>query len=571
MRLVLRLLRVLQVSKISLAIAVLTSIVSGLAAVGTLICILQSVRTNHSYWWQFICFAVLAVVSRLYSRLIPTSLTISSILRLRRRMIRSILHMPLEDLERIGAARLLVGFTSDLTNIGAAVRSFVHIFSSAAFLLAGVGYVAWLSPARAVVTAVLVVVTIVIAILLRRSEKAHAQEVRQVWDRVVHMFRIMLDGIKQMKLNRLLSRQVLRSFESRNRNMQNATGQRRWYSEMVPVWIHSMSFVILGVAIFAPFFNDDTSLLVGGFGVLALLYIRAPLQSMVLDSGAFAEATVGLERIYELGLTLDNEASEHRTRGDLREESIGARSPNWTSLELRNVVFRYRDSHPDDDFALGPVDIVLHPGEIVFVSGGNGSGKTTLLKVLVGLYSPVEGTILYDGKPIGESMLRYYQNKFAVVFSDFCLFEGVADLDFEELSFEAKRIANRFKFKPWMLAPLENINSSAKLSAGEQRRAALLIALLDDRPILVLDEWAADQDPQYKDIFYLEILPSLRAKNKLVVVLSHDERYFHLGDRVLWLERGRPPIWRTAQSFAAKSDSEPTNAGDPPGIVASAE
>lgn len=501
-------------------------------------------------WWQFMCFAALAVVSRTYARLTLNRMMGASILRLRRRMIRSILHVPLEALERIGAARLLVSFSTDLTSIGAALRNFVHLFSGAAFLLACLVYLAWLSPERALVTGFLVLLAIAVAVLLRQMERQHGRAARAAWDHIVQVFRMLLDGVKQMKLNRMLGRQVLRTFEMRVRAMQNAGNQRGWYSEAVSIWIQSMAFLILGLAVFGPF-GDTTQLMAEGYGILALLYIRGPLQSLISDSGAFAEASVALQRINDLGLTLSEEIDrpDRQLRREMRGPNMLSFSPNWKSLTLHDVVFRYDGGHPDDDFALGPMDIALHPREIVFISGGNGSGKTTLLKVLTGLYTPAKGTIRFDDVTINEKNVRLYRSKFAVVFSDFCLFEGVADLNHEELTVEAERIAKRFRFKPWMLSPRDTLDGSVKLSAGERRRMALLMALLEDRPILVFDEWAADQDPQYKDLFYNEILPSMRAKGKLVIVLSHDERHFHVGDRVLWLERGRRPVWRTPDSF----------------------
>ena len=540
-----------ELPKLRLMTAILASVVSGVATVAALICVLQSIRATELLWWQFACFAALAVVSRVYSRLITKGLTATAILRLRRRMIRSILHVPLEQFERTGATRLLVGFTSDLSSIGAAVRNFVHLFSAAAFLLACLVFLVWVSLERAVVVTVLVLITVAIAILLRQLERHHGREARIALDRVFHVFRMVLEGVKQMKLNRTLSRQVLRTFESRVRDMQKSGGQRGWYSEAVAAWIQSMSFVILGIAVFAPF-NEGDRFLAAGYGVLALLYIRRPLQSLVSDSGAFSEASIALHRIHELGLTLSKEI-ERPGRGSKRDipgENLLPVSSSWENLALNDVIYRYKGGHPDDDFTLGPINIVLHPREIVFVSGGNGTGKTTLLKVLTGLYTPTQGTIQLGEVAVNETNLRLYRNKFAVVFSDFCLFEGVADIHYQNLSFEAVSIAKRFKLKPWMLTPQDAVDASVKLSAGERRRAALLLALLEDRPILVFDEWAADQDPQYKDMFYRDILPSMRAKGKLVIVLSHDERYFHVGDRVLWLERGERPVWRTPQSFA---------------------
>jgi putative pyoverdin transport system ATP-binding/permease protein len=546
----------LETSRIRVASAIIASVVSGISTVGSFVCILHSLRSGDVLLWQFTAFAVLAVASRAYARMTLSSLMGTSILRLRRRMIRSILHIPLEEFERIGAARMLVGFTNDLTSIGAVVRNFVHLFSSMAFVLAAVAYIGWLSPERAVVTAVLLIIAIAVAVLLRQFERQHSSAVRGAWDRAIHVFRMVLDGVKQMKLNRPLSRQVLRTFESRVREMQQSGGQRGWYSEAVAIWIQSMSFVILGVAALGPF--GDTTIAVG-FGVLALLYIRGPLQSIISDSDAFSKASIALQRVNDLGLTLsgDIERPDRQLRREARKSNMLTVSPNWKSLTLHDVVFRYDGGHPEDDFSLGPIDIALQPREIVFISGGNGSGKTTLLKVLTGLYTPAKGSIRFDDVLVNEKNARFFRSKFAVVFSDYCLFEGVADINYEDLSFEAARIAKRFKFKPWMLSPRDTSGGAVQLSAGERRRAALLMALLDDRPIVVFDEWAADQDPQYKEMFYKEIVPSLRDKGKLVIVLSHDERYFHLGDRVLWLERGKRPMWRTPDVFADPPPAPP--------------
>ena len=202
---------------------------------------------------------------------------------------------------------------------------------------------------------------------------------------------------------------------------------------------------------------------------------------------------------------------------------------------------------------MGPLDLTLRPGEIVFVAGGNGSGKTTFAKILTGLYPPSSGSIRLDDTIIEDDGVRRFRSKFSVVFADFCLFEGVADLRPQQVAKEAERLAVRLKLEQWMLSTTES--SGATLSSGERRRLALLMALLEDRPILVFDEWAADQDPRYKDLFYKEILPRIRDSGKLVVVISHDERYFGTADRVLWLERGKLPVWRTPASFAGSLEA----------------
>jgi putative ATP-binding cassette transporter len=146
--------------------------------------------------------------------------------------------------------------------------------------------------------------------------------------------------------------------------------------------------------------------------------------------------------------------------------------------------------------------------------------------------------------------VSWFRSKFSAVFVDFCLFEGVVDLRQMHVAEEIEQLAVRLKLERWMVAAPDSSNAAMPLSAGERRRVALLMALLEDRPILIFDEWAADQDPRYRDLFYVEILPRIRNSGKLVVVISHDERYFHIANRVLWLERGEPPIWRSPASFA---------------------
>jgi putative ATP-binding cassette transporter len=540
-----------QVSKFWLATAIIASLLSGAATMGALICVFQSFRANTMYWWQFICIAVFAVLCRFLAQFLLRRLTAASILRLRRRLIRSVLHVPLRDIERIGSERLLSAFSTDLASIGLAVRNFVSVFSSSAFLLAFLSYLAWLVPMRTVVIAILVAVCIAGAIAMRISARSRRRAMRETWDKVVHVFTMMLNGVKQLKLSRSLTRQIMNVFENSARVQQEEVGPRsRNYADSVGIWVLAMFFIILGAAVFIPY-GDDVQLR-SAYGLLAILHLRGPLQSLIRDTAGISDATIALQRINELGLTLSGD--RERDRGSQRLASkLTLSSRDWHQLSMHGVTFSYDDSHAEDDFAFGPLDITLHPAEIVFVAGGNGSGKTTFAKLLTGLYTPTTGSIKFDDAVVDENSIRSYRSKFAVVFSDFCLFEGVVDLKPEELDGETDRLAARMKLKSWMFETEPN-GAPAGLSAGERRRIALLMALIEDRPIMLFDEWAADQDPLYKDLFYREILPSLRARDKLVIVLSHDERYYHLGDRVLWLERGQPPIWRSPKSFSETAE-----------------
>ena len=528
-----------QVPKLRLVIAILASALSGIAAIGATICVLEYFRSGAMLWWQFAAIALLAVVIGRYSRAALAQLGSQSVIRLRRRLIRSVVHVSLQDLERIGTTRLLVAFTRDIFSIGAAIRHVATLVASAAFLLTALAYIGWLAPLRMMVAGGLCVLCVAGAFALRRLETRHRHSMREALDNVLHVYSIVLQGVKQLKLDRQLARRTLLSFEERVREQQQAASGQFLYTDAVETWIQAMAYVILGVLVFGAV--GDAAQLKVGFGVLVLLQVQRPLRSLIVDTRAFAEASVALQRITELGLTL---SGEHHERDN--SEQVMPSSRAWHSLDLDSVSFKY--SGGKAEFGLGPLQMNLHPGEIVFVIGENGSGKTTFAKVLTGLYAPTSGTIRIDGAAV-NCQSYWYRSKFAAVFGDYCLFEGVADLKSEDLDQEAKQVATWLKINESMLAAAASEASSTASSLGERRRTALLVALLSDRPILVCDEWASDQDPRSKDFFYYEILPRLRDSGKLVVVTSHDEAYFHTADRVLCFQREERPIWKSPSTF----------------------
>jgi putative ATP-binding cassette transporter len=539
-----RLLRLLsQNSAWQLATAIFASVLSGIAQLGATICVLEVFRSGQVVWWQFALVAGLAVLIGRFARGTVARLTAQSIVRMRRRLVRSVLHLPLLKLEAIGPTRLSVAFSSDLVNVASAVRNLASLSANSAILIGCFAYIGWLSIREMLVTGSLCLITIGGAVFLRFLEKRYRHGTREAWDRVLTVFRMLLDGIKQLKVNRSLARRVLLSFEESVREHQRAAAGRSRYSELVESWTQSMFYVILGAAVFGPY-GAEASLRLG-FGLLIVLQIRRPLRALIADSAAFSDAQVAFERLSELGLTL----AERRREPD-DPQHAPALSRDWRRLDLQGVCFKYGDENSKDGFSLGPMEMTLTRGEVVFIAGGNGSGKTTLVKVLAGLYPPTGGAIQLDGISVDEHNLHWYRRKFAVVFSDFCLFEGVADLQLDDLGSELNWLTARLKLTRRMLSEPASQNESTPLTSGERARIALLRAVVEDRPVFVFDEWAIDQDHVYKEFFYQEFLPKLRSARKLVVVISDDERYFHTADRLLWLERGEPPVWRSPSSFA---------------------
>jgi putative ATP-binding cassette transporter len=208
-------------------------------------------------------------------------------------------------------------------------------------------------------------------------------------------------------------------------------------------------------------------------------------------------------------------------------------------VQWNNVEFSYGEEDGiETPFTLGPISLELYPGELVFVIGGNGSGKSTLVKVLAGLYKPLRGDVRLGGTMITDETREWYREHFSIIFSDFHLFKkllGQSDSQVERLIPHYLRLMHLDQ----KVTVHDRTFSTLDLSQGQRKRLALVTAYLEDRSIYVFDEWAADQDPQYKEIFYKTLLPDLRARGKLVIVITHDDRYFHLGNQVIKLDDGK--------------------------------
>ncbi|HEX3372086.1 MAG TPA: cyclic peptide export ABC transporter, partial [Candidatus Acidoferrales bacterium] len=308
-------------------------------------------------------------------------------------------------------------------------------------------------------------------------------------------------------------------------------------------WSQFMYFILLRVVLFAfPSMYHVSPKTLTAY-VFISLYMMGPILGLVGSIPPFIRGQASLDKLGELQMALDNIKEGARAEDSISTAELGAEQIPPVStpplIEFRNVVFRRNSEQNDNAFTLGPIDLTLHPGELVFIIGGNGSGKSTLAKVITGLYPPQSGEILVDGDPVSAASQDSFRQLYSAVFSDFFLFNRLVGLDHSGKWAER---ANEY-LAELDLAKVVKLNgarfSTTSLSQGQRRRLALLVAYIEDRPVYVLDEWAADQDPEFRQIFYMKLLPELKEKGKTVVVITHDDRYFHLGDRVIKLDYGK--------------------------------
>jgi len=263
---------------------------------------------------------------------------------------------------------------------------------------------------------------------------------------------------------------------------------------------------------------------------LTIMYMMGPLEFVLNLIPNLTHANVAMKAIDTLTTSLDEQpVAEAATNSET--------NPSWNLLELSGIQHAYRRENEEAEFSLGPIDLSIRSGELVFITGGNGSGKTTLAKLLVGLYIPQQGEIRLDGQPITDERRDNYRQLFSVVFSDFYLFENLLGLSDFNIDTRAQDYLKKLELDRCVEIKDRTL-STLDLSQGQRKRLALLTAYLEDRPIYLFDEWAADQDPQFKEIFYFELLGRLKAAGKTAIVISHDDRYYHVADRVIKLNYG---------------------------------
>jgi putative ATP-binding cassette transporter len=449
---------------------------------------------------------------------------------------RRLLAMPLSRLEAIGMPRLLITLTEDIAVITSAVQSLPGLAISLAILGGCAVYLAWLSwPIFLGFFSFAVVGTTMFVMLLRPARRYW----RQTWqhrEQLVRHLRGVIDGMKELKLNgprraAFLSDSIGGALEAiRQASLRGATRQA-----VASGWSQTLFFLLLGTLVFgAPSLRGGRSEALTGY-LLVVVFMMGPLWSVIDTWPAIDRGSLAIERVKEVTSWLDSKAIAASVL-----EAGGAldASGGWKRLELKGVVFAYPAEDGARPFQLGPLDFSLQPGEIVFVAGGNGSGKSTFAKVLTGLYQPDAGEIRLDGHLVTDETREDYYKYFSAIFSDFHLFDGL--LGFSGPDLDARARAHLARLELEGKVHVENgVFSSTALSSGQRKRLALLTALLEDRPIYVLDEWAADQDPHYREIFYTGLLPELRQRGKAVVVISHDDRYYGLGDRTVGLAYGQ--------------------------------
>jgi len=451
--------------------------------------------------------------------------------KLRVRLFDLVRRTDLVTVERIGHASLQGVLTQDTQILAQVLPMLVIGFQQAVMLLFLAAYLAWLSPLACILAFGLAGLVVAVRFKRVKALRTFMQSAAAAEGRVFDGLTELLHGFKEVRMSGPRADGVTGALtEASNASRTtNALLKAQWGRNFAV--IESMLYLLIGLMVFV------VPLFIAGYhevilpATLAVMFIAGPVYTISFVTPLVTQAELALENIEKMQERLGAvaEAAACETAGKLGKDPL--------SLALNDAALSYRDKEGCPLFTLGPITAEFHAGQITLITGGNGSGKSTMLRLLTGLIPLDAGNLLADGVPLATDQMQDYRDRISAIFSDYHLSRRlyrISDPDparirnlLEHLDMHHKVTVSNGAF------------STIDLSTGQRKRLAFVVAELEDKPVIVLDEWAADQDPHFRRIFYEELLPDLKARGKIVICVTHDDRWFHLADRIYRMNEGR--------------------------------
>ncbi|MBJ7311024.1 cyclic peptide export ABC transporter [Rugamonas sp. CCM 8940] len=480
---------------------------------------------------SFFGLCIVVLVARTSSQISILHLTQNAVMDMRISLSKKLMDSPYKKLQELGKPGLLVILTKDIDAFTSALQAVPRILTEGIVIVACFSYLAWLSlPLFGLLTLTLVVCLVAFN-KAQRYPFHHLRLVRTKMDNLYQHFRDLVEGSRELQLNKQRGRafvdQVIAPDAKQFRDIYiRGFSAYTWISNVGDI----LFYIAIGILLFVvPLWLPQSPAVLTSV-TLVLLYLIGPISSMINAVPSLGQASIALRRIQQLDNTLSEQLMVLDRPNPFKHKSS-------CLIELDAVSHHYPGKTDDSKFLLGPVSLRVEAGEILFIVGGNGSGKTTLAMLLLGLYMPESGCVRMNGASVTEENIEHYRQNFSAVFSDFYLFEHLLGVAPETIMAQSAHYLDKLHMTH-KVKVVDGRFSTIDLSAGQKKRLALVGAYLEDRSIYLFDEWAADQDPAFKRVFYTELLPELKARGKTVIVISHDDAYFGCADRIIKLADG---------------------------------
>jgi putative ATP-binding cassette transporter len=484
---------------------------------------------SKDYIIMFLLIIFLIVWTRRVSSMIVIKVTQRLLWNYRERIVSMVLGSRFDQLVK-RKSRVFSAVAMDVLNLTNASTNAVPLFTALLMSIACMIYLATISIMLFVITFATALIGCLIYYYGSRIGQKHFSVARELENDFMNNLRAILDGYKEIFMNPRIGKSI---YEKRikkirvNSYEKNVSAFVTFLNNQITgqiIFYLLLTFILLYFSVVLKIQSTDVIRF-----VFVLMYLSASLQTVMALLPGFLNAKVSRDHL--ISLQNDLETLEHE---EVSEQNASLNTDVY-KIDVNALRFQYGEE--GNFFHIGPIDFSIESGDVVFISGGNGCGKTTFMNSLLGLLTPKEGQIKLNGLPVTKNSQSQYRSVFSVVFSDFYLFDeihGVEEVDQEKwqkylelFELEDKVVLNGKKY------------SVTDLSTGQRKRLALITALLEERPFLVLDEWAADQDSIFRRKFYTEIIPILKAERRAIIAITHDDKYYYCADRLYKMEEGR--------------------------------
>ncbi|EXJ11070.1 cyclic peptide export ABC transporter [Imhoffiella purpurea] len=521
-------------------LTVLMTAVAGIAnglAVATAIHTAEKLQPGSLHFRELLLFVslmALFVYCKRYSMNESTRMMEGVVRTLRLRILGKLRTTGLLGQEGIDKGIFYSSLTADTSTISTSTVTAVNAVSSSIMLVFILLYIAVMSTKALVISCG--IIGLLIFFYLGNEKRISSALVKSSVseNRFMNNLGGLLAGFKELKMNRRkyddFSREELEGVIDDSAELKTDAGLGLNVTILI-----AQTFLLIaigGILFLLPQFDSSDISIIPKL-IALLLFASGPIGDFAMAIPAISRAEAAIDNIRALERLID--------QGQSRNETICERQPieplSWGTIRLDDIHFQFPLREGGRPFSIGPMDLIFHKGEITFIVGGNGSGKSTFLKVLTSLYEPTGGHIRLDDREITPYNRASYRDLFSTIFTDYYLFRRLVGIDTPDgdriqTLLERMELADKTSIEHGEI-------TNCDLSTGQKKRLALVTSVLEDKPVMIFDEWAADQDPVFRQFFYDVLLPELKAQGKTVIAVTHDDRYFHAADRVYKMEYGR--------------------------------
>ncbi|WP_430412117.1 cyclic peptide export ABC transporter [Kordia sp.] len=511
-----------------LLIIALLTILTGIANAGCIFILIRALDAdvNNVYGYYFLVTLFVFVVSKKITESYLIRTANKLIQEIRTNLIKNILETTYERFEQLEKGRIFATLSGDTVKISSSVAIVLKLITSSITIIVAFIYL-WVIAKWATMSMIVVVFFLVLLYyFVAKKATIYIEKARSINDKYYSVLEGLVEGYPELSINNVKKRIYEKEIFALNKDLcdTNSTAQVQYLNARI---LSDTSIImVLGVICFIVpiYFPSLESKVLLSF-LMVILYLFAPISDVITIVPTLNEIKISWDRINNFIKELQLEKTQQQSVQEIASVD---------SFSLENIEFNYKNKSSEKKFKIGPVNLNLNKGEILFIIGGNGSGKSTLAKVITGLYKADKGILKINGKEINNASLG---ELFSIVFNDSYLFKELYGIDVEK---EKERIDSYLSLlKLDKKVRLKNSEfDTIKLSSGQKKRLALLKCFIEDSPIYLFDEWAAEQDPEFRKFFYRTLLQKMKAEGKIIIAITHDDNYYDVADKIIKLDYG---------------------------------